>query len=259
MKSDTLKSKSFLSTRSLVTVSLLIAISIVLARIFGIMVPVAGLPALKINFSAVPLLMAGIFYGPLAGFIAGALSDVIGYIINPMGPYFPGFTITTALTGMIPGLIFKTVRNNPRLSKLNFNYINAGFIALMTVGLGYAFYLKGVLTFDQGIAYNGIPIHTAMIALIGAIVLAYAAIPFYIDKTVKFESKLYAFDKIYFVVSVTQMICSLMLNTYFLSIMFGKGFLVFLPTRIMTNYIMIPMYTIIIIVLMKALRLEKEY
>jgi ECF transporter S component (folate family) len=258
MKSNTLKSKSFLTTRSLVTVSLLTAISIVLARVLGLIIPIAGLPALKINFSSVPLIMAGIFYGPAAGFMAGAISDVIGYMINPMGgAYFPGFTLSTALTGMIPGVIFKLVTSREKLIRQNFNYYNAVFILFITGCLLYAFYLKEVLTFSNGISFNGSPLGIAYIVLFIVSIAIYAALPFYFSKANQSENSVYSFDKIYFTVSTTQLITSLILNTYFLSIMFGRGFLVFLPTRIMTNYFMIPIFTLLLVVLIKVLRLDR--
>lgn len=258
MKSNTLKSKSFLTTRSLVTVSLLTAISIVLARVLGLIIPIAGLPALKINFSSVPLIMAGIFYGPAAGFMAGAISDVIGYIINPMGgAYFPGFTLSTALTGMIPGLIFKLIASRKNLIKQNFNFYNSFFILFITGCLIYAFYLKEVLSFDNGIRYNGQILGIGYVILFVSAIVIYMALPFYISKTTQLENSVYSFDKIYFAVSTTQLITSLILNTYFLSIMFGRGFLIFLPTRIMTNYFMIPLFTILLIILIRVLRLDR--
>ncbi len=258
MKSNTLKSKSFLTTRSLVTVSLLLAISIVLARVLGLIIPIAGLPALKINFSSIPLIMVGIFYGPAAGFMAGAISDVVGYMINPMGgAYFPGFTLSSALTGMIPGLIYKLLKSKKNLIKQNFNYYNAGFILIITASLLYSFYLKEVLTFNKGILYNGRPLGFTYIALFILAVVIYIALPFYFSKTAQSENSAFSFDKIYFTVSTTQLITSVILNTYFLSIMFGKGFLVFLPTRIITNYFMIPLFTLLLIALIKVLRLDK--
>ena len=258
MKSNTLKSKSFLTTRSLVTVSLLLAISIVLARVLGLIIPIAGLPALKINFSSVPLIMAGIFYGPAAGFMAGAISDVVGYMINPMGgAYFPGFTLSSALTGMIPGLIYKLLNTKKNLVRQNFNYYNAVFILFITGCLVYALYLTDVLVFDNGFVYNGRPLNFIYITLFLSAVAVYIALPFYFNKKTHSEKNAYSFDKIYFTVSTTQLITSLILNTYFLSIMFGRGFLVFLPTRIITNYVMIPMFTLLLIALIKVLRLDK--
>ncbi len=80
--------KGRISTHSLATVSLLCAISIILARVFGIVVPIAGFPALKLNFAFLPLIIAGMLYGPTAGMLCGLVSDLLGYMINPQGGAF---------------------------------------------------------------------------------------------------------------------------------------------------------------------------
>ena len=257
MRSNTLNN-SMLSTKSLVTISLLTSISIILARVMGLLIPIAGFPALKINFSAVPIILSGIMFGPIAGFMTGGVADVIDYLINPQGgAFFPGFTLSSALTGMIPGLVYKLIKTKDIFKKFNFNYVNTIFILLISLGLGYAFYAKGILTFSGGMLFNGEKVSTLVLTLIMSAIVAYIVLPFYINKTIYNKRNIYTFDKLYFTVSVTQIITSLIMNTYFLSILFGKGVLVFIPTRIVTNYIMIPVFTMILAVLFKTLKLEE--
>lgn len=93
------------STRRLVYLSFMIALSIILTRIFSIRIAIGGVEGIRIGFGGLPIIIAGILFGPLAGGIVGAVSDVLGYIINPMGAYMPHFTISSFLTGFIPGLI----------------------------------------------------------------------------------------------------------------------------------------------------------
>lgn len=61
-------------------------------------------------------------------------------------------------------------------------------------------------------------------------------------------------DKVYFVVTITYLIVAVLLNTFFLSYYFGKGFLVFLPVRILSAYIMIPLNTVLIVLIFKTLK-----
>ena len=259
MKSDTLPKKSMLTTQKLVTVSLLTALSIVLARVFGLLVPIAGFPALKINFSNIPLIFTGIVYGPAAGFMAGAVSDVIGYMINPQGgAFFPGFTLSTALAGAVPGIIYNYVMKREYSKKINFNFVNAFFIIIITSGLYYAFSAKGVIELSGGFIYNGEKMPAGVIVLILAVLAAYITLPFYLSKSIKADNSLYSFDKLYFTVSITQIVTSLLLNTYFISVLFSKGFMVFIPARIVTNYIMIPLFTIITLFILKTLKIEKN-
>ena len=43
-------------------------------------------------------------FGPLFGGIAAALADLVGMMLFPSGPFFPGFTLTAFMTGAIYGL-----------------------------------------------------------------------------------------------------------------------------------------------------------
>jgi len=88
--------------------SLLIALSIILSRLFGIMIPIAGVGAVRFSFGDIPVMLSGLVFGPLAGLVVGAVSDLAGYIVNTGGgPYFPLFTLSSALTGLLPALIVR--------------------------------------------------------------------------------------------------------------------------------------------------------
>jgi len=259
MKSNTNQAvvKPLFTTKTLASVSLLTALSIILARVFGILVPIAGFPALKINFSAVPLVIAGIFYGPAAGVLAGAVSDIVGYVINPMGgAFFPGFTLTTALCGFIPGLIFKAIKSEKIRTDFSFNYINAVAVILLAVGVVEAFFMKEVLSIENGVIYfQDEKLSAVYIALYAVLVLVYIFTPVFFNRKERNIDKVFSLDKIIFTVTITQIITSLMLNTWFLSILFGKGFMVFLPARILTSFILIPLYSFFIYTLAKYVRI----
>ena len=91
--------KQKFTTRTLTTLAMLIAIEVILSRFLSI-----NAWNIKIGFGFVPVVIAAILYGPLAGGIVGALSDFIGALLFPIGTYFPGFTLTSFLMGMIFGL-----------------------------------------------------------------------------------------------------------------------------------------------------------
>ena len=95
-----------LSTKKIVYMSFLIALSIVFTRLLSIRIPLYGVEGIRIGFGGLPMIFAGITMGPLAGGIVGALSDLIGYWINPMGGYMPHFTVTAFMTGFLPGLVY---------------------------------------------------------------------------------------------------------------------------------------------------------
>ena len=58
----------------------------------------------KIGFAFVPLAVCGMLFGPWWAALCGGLADFLGAILFPIGPYFPGFTLSNALTGMVFGL-----------------------------------------------------------------------------------------------------------------------------------------------------------
>lgn len=233
MKSNALKQqrqKTGITTNTLVRAALFTAISILLKLIFEIYIPLAGLPALRINLTSIPIILSGIICGPLIGLITGALSDILCFVIKPAGPFFPGFTLTSALTGLIPGLIYKYFKKDR-----NFNIINTIFVLMISGGC-------------LSIMFNREPLNIMYMVIFITLVALYIYIPAKVAKT---EGRNMKMDKILFAVSVTQLITSIILNTYFLSVLFGKGFLVFLPGRIFSNFILIPLYSIIIAAILK--------
>ncbi len=106
--------KGQISTRIMTRWALLIALNIVLTRLFSIRIPIGGVEGVRIGFGSLPVVFAGIFMGPLAGGIVGAVGDLVGYFINPIGAFLPHFTICAALRGIIPGLIILLVSKTRR-------------------------------------------------------------------------------------------------------------------------------------------------
>ena len=96
-----MKAKTF-NTRTMVSMGLLLAIEIVLSRFVSI-----NAWNIKIGFNFVPIAVAAMLFGPLAGGIVAAMGDFLGALLFPIGPYFPGFTLTAFLTGSVLGLLLK--------------------------------------------------------------------------------------------------------------------------------------------------------
>ena len=95
--------------RMLVLLSMLTAMEIVLSRFLSI-----NAWNLKIGFSFVPIVIAAILYGPIGGMCVAALGDFLGAILFPIGPYFPGFTLTALLTGLVFGLFLSEKRKKAK-------------------------------------------------------------------------------------------------------------------------------------------------
>jgi len=99
------------SIKKMVYSSLLITLAIILTRVLSLRFAIGGVEGIRIGFGSLPIIFGGIMFGPAAGGIIGAVSDVLGYFINPLGAYMPHFTFTTFLTGFIPGVLIHYVFN----------------------------------------------------------------------------------------------------------------------------------------------------
>jgi ECF transporter S component (folate family) len=87
-------------TRILVFLSLLVAMDVLLTHI----IPVIQWDVIRISFGFVPESFSSMLFGPWIGGLGAILGDLLGMIIAPKGPYFPGFTLSALLTGIIFGL-----------------------------------------------------------------------------------------------------------------------------------------------------------
>lgn len=93
-----------LNVKQVVTLGLLIGIEIVLSRFLSI-----STPMVKIGFAFIPVALAGMLFGPVYAGAASACADFLGAILFPVGPYFPGFTLTAFLTGAVYGAFLYNV------------------------------------------------------------------------------------------------------------------------------------------------------
>ena len=141
--------------------ALLIALEIILTRFLSI-----ETPTLRIGFGFLPVAIMAILYGPWWTGAAGVVGDLVGMMLFPKAAFFPGFTLTAFLTGMIYGL----------------------------------FLYKKPITWKRT----------------------------------------------FVAVSSVNVICSLCLDTLWLSMMYRDSFLVLLPMRLVKAAIMIPVATVLI-------------
>lgn len=93
------KSKRMKQSFKFVITALLVALNVVLERF----IPSYKTDVADISFGFIAIAFAAAFLGtPYAAVVAG-LGDVIGAILVPFGAYFPGFTVTNCIYGIILG------------------------------------------------------------------------------------------------------------------------------------------------------------
>ena len=152
------------------------AVAIVLNMVASINVG----PYIRIGFSGLPNQVVAYLFGPAVGGIFGAALDIIKYLIKPSGAFFPGFTVSAALGGIIYG----------------------------------AFLYKQKVTVARVLAAQ----------------------------------------------LLVKVFVNLFLNTLWLNMLYGKGFLAILPGRVVSNAVMLPIDTAIMFFMLGAVeRTIKRY
>ena len=103
--------------RSLAAVAMLLALRIVLGMFANATLPMFG-NTVKFSAAFIPIAVAGAMFGPIPAGLVGALGDVLSFLIAPTGgAYFPGFTISGLLTGLIYGFaLYNEKLSLPRIA-----------------------------------------------------------------------------------------------------------------------------------------------
>lgn len=86
--------------KKVILAALLLATTVVLSRFLSIKTPI-----IVISFSYLPIMLSAILLGPFYSTLIAALSDLIGALLFPFGAYFFGYTLSSAFTGLIYGLL----------------------------------------------------------------------------------------------------------------------------------------------------------
>lgn len=99
-----------MNARMIAYLGVLVAAEIVLSRFLSI-----NAWNIKIGFNFVPIVIAAMLFGPLPAAAVAAMGDFLGAVLFPIGPYFPGFTLTAFCTGLVFGLFLHEKRTPGRI------------------------------------------------------------------------------------------------------------------------------------------------
>ena len=81
--------------------ALFAAISIILARFMVIWIT----QSVRISFGNIPIILASLLLGPVAGGFTGAVADIVGASFFSPFPWYPPLTISPILAGVLPALL----------------------------------------------------------------------------------------------------------------------------------------------------------
>ena len=115
------------SARTLTMLALLVAMSIVFSRVLSI-----STGFVRFNLGSLPVLLAGILFGPWAGFVVGMVADIIGgvlagYAINPL------ITLGAASIGLVGGLGWQKLSHLRTGNRLWCSVLAAHFVGSMVI------------------------------------------------------------------------------------------------------------------------------
>ncbi len=175
----------------LISCALMVALGVVLKTLLAIDLG----PTLRLSFALVPAMTTGILFGPLSGFIVGALTDTIGYVIKPTGPWIISTLLAFGLSGVVPAL----------------------FVSHFSIK-------RETLDGSTFVEYTRTPnlesVHTYWRLQIGVL--------------------------------ISQIVCSMGINTLGFALAGGKGFFVQLATRWPSSLIMAFVYPVVILAVVRA-------
>lgn len=91
--------------------AMLIALNIILERVFAYTVGNQ-----QIGFSFIAVVFAAVYLGPFYTVAVSALGDILGTVLlSTQGAFFPGFTLTAVVMGLITGFIFEKNVTVPKI------------------------------------------------------------------------------------------------------------------------------------------------
>jgi ECF transporter S component (folate family) len=105
--------KNYFNLRTLIVLALLAALGAVFSAYLSVELTPAGVKTIEVSLTPVPVMLAGMLFGPLAGGLTGFVADFAGFFMNTQGQaYNPVFSLTMALFGVIAGIFYLRSQKN---------------------------------------------------------------------------------------------------------------------------------------------------
>ncbi len=146
MKKKQITSTQKMATRTIAYSALLAALSVVLARLFSLMPEESA----RFSIEAIPIYLAGMLFGPVAGAMVGFCADFVGCLFSPYG-YNPIFCIPPILYGLFGGLMRFVMRKKVTIPRLLLGFLPPvilGSVLYQSFALAYVYYSE---TFWEGL------------------------------------------------------------------------------------------------------------
>ena len=152
-KKKQLTPRQRMATKTLASCALLAALSVVLARWI---VPMPN-AFTRFSIEAVPIYLAGLLFGPMAGGLVGFTADLVGCLFSGYG-YNPILCLPPILYGVFGGLFQRYMPRKVSLGRLLVGFLPPvilGSILYQSLALAYFYYYDPAVagSFQQGVVY----------------------------------------------------------------------------------------------------------
>lgn len=86
--------------KKIILAATFLAMLVVLSRFLSVKTPI-----MKISFAFIPTMLCATYLGWKWSVLVNVLGDLIGALLFPTGPFFVGYTVATAVAGLVYGLL----------------------------------------------------------------------------------------------------------------------------------------------------------
>lgn len=243
--------KTKITIKEMTIITLLCVLTAILSKTLSIKFP-PGQPIFIISFASAIAITIGLLFSPRLALIAGLIIDVIGILLAPASGDnsmpFLGFTLTAMLSCYIPAVLVKvTKKRSPKFM----NSLVLLILVLSVIGASVYLFSVDSLSIDKNATDLTNPVRYALVGSFCVIAVAIYFINRFLITKISADNKIFlSTSHLTLIVLVEQIVCSIILTTLWINIMYGIPVIVASTSRIIKMLLQLPLnVTIIYLVL----------
>ncbi len=233
--------------------AMFVVLYVVINRFIAINIAAFGSPAfIRITISTIVLIIASIVIGPIYGMAVGVVSDIVGALLFPIGAFFPGYTLTYAMAGLLPGLVFYFSKKF-KIKDVFFFLLNLFIEGLLHIGaIVYILIEQSIPTSSKTQFHLSWPLIVVAVVLL---LISFATIVWVGYREIKTKKKksFYSVSKIWFSYLLIEIVCYFFLNSFWTMILIGTPFSILFVLKIAKSFFTIPIHVILVMPLVRVL------
>lgn len=243
--------KTKITIKEMTIITLLCVLTAILSKTLSIKFP-PGQPIFIISFASAIAITIGLLFSPRLALIAGLIIDVIGILLAPASGDnsmpFLGFTLTAMLSCYIPAVLVKvTKKRSPKFM----NSLVLLILVLSVIGASVYLFSVDSLSIDKNATDLTNPVRYALVGSFCVIAVAIYFINRFLITKISSDNKIFlSTSHLTLIVLVEQIVCSIILTTLWINIMYEIPVIVASTSRIIKMLLQLPLnVTIIYLVL----------